>query len=275
MGAFTFISLRYYIGVLSLLPLFLYLKKHSSLAESLTVSAGIKQWHGKRFFAAALTASLCNWGGAVLVQIGLHTTDAARAGFISSAYIAIVPLLDFLIFRKKASHRIWVGIAMAMVGLYLLCMADSSTMSPGDLAVVGSTICFASHILLWSHYSIHVDGLRFIIVEFLFTGTLSGIIGLATETMMWQDLSACLLPLLFAGVLGVGVTYTIQIYAQRFTSASMAALLMSMEAVFSSIGGVLILHETLTPREWTGCAIMFATILYVQMPAFQKKQSPA
>lgn len=272
LGAFTFISLRYYIGVLSLLPLLFYLRKHSDVTKSLIAAAGIKQWHGKRFALAALAASLCNWGGAVLVQIGLHTTDAARAGFISSAYIAIVPLLDFLIFRKKASYRIWVGIAMAMMGLYLLCIAESSAMSPGDLAIVGGTFCFAAHILLWSRFSPYVDGLAFIMTEFLCTGTLSGIIGLITETTTWGDLSACLVSLLFAGVLGVGVTYTIQIYAQRFTSASMAALLMSMESVFSSIGGVLILHETLTAREWTGCFIMFATILYVQMPAPKKKR---
>ena len=73
-------------------------------------------------------------------------------------------------------------------------------------------------------------------------------------------------PLLFAGVLGVGVTYTIQIYAQRFTPASVAALLMSMEAVFSAVGGVIILHETLSVREWVGCGIMLLTIFYVQLP---------
>lgn len=128
------------------------------------------------------------------------------------------------------------------------------------------TLCFALHILMWSRFSPHVDALPFMVVEFLCTGTLSGLVALFTESLTLADLTAAVVPLLFAGVLGVGVTYTIQIYAQRFTPASVAALLMSMEAVFSAVGGVIILHETLSVREWVGCGIMLLTIFYVQLP---------
>lgn len=155
---------------------------------------------------------------------------------------------------------------MAIVGLYLLCISDGFSLDVNDAAIMASTLCFALHILMWSRFSPHVDALPFMVVEFLCTGTLSGLVALFTESLTLADLTAAVVPLLFAGVLGVGVTYTIQIYAQRFTPASVAALLMSMEAVFSAVGGVIILHETLSVREWVGCGIMLLTIFYVQLP---------
>ena len=265
LGAFTFISLRYYLGVLSLLPLFFYMRRRKALA-ALEAGEEVERWHGSRFWLAALGASLANWGGAVLVQIGLHVADATKAGFIESAYIALVPVLDLLLFRKKTSRRVWIGIAMAIVGLYLLCISDGFSLDVNDAAIMASTLCFALHILLWSRFSPHVDALPFMVVEFLCTGTLSGLVALFTESLTLADLTAAVAPLLFAGVLGVGVTYTIQIYAQRFTPASVAALPMSMEAVFSAVGGVIILHEMLSVREWVGCGIMLLTIFYVQLP---------
>lgn len=155
---------------------------------------------------------------------------------------------------------------MAIVGLYLLCISNGFSLDVNDAAIMASTLCFALHILLWSRFSPHVDALPFMVVEFLCTGTLSGLVALFTESLTLANLTAAVAPLLFAGVLGVGVTYTIQIYAQRFTPASVAALLMSMEAVFSAVGGVIILHETLSVREWVGCGIMLLTIFYVQLP---------
>ena len=108
-------------------------------------------------------------------------------------------------------------------------------------------------------------------MEFLCTATLSGAVGLALESVSLGALAASIVPLLFAGVLGVGLTYTVQIYAQRFTPASVAALLMSMEAVFSAIGGVILLHESLSVREWLGCGIMLLTIFYIQIPMPRRK----
>ena len=136
-----------------------------------------------------------------------------------------------------------------------MCISDGFSLDVNDAAIMASTLCFALHILMWSRFSPHVDALPFMVVEFLCTGTLSGLVALFTESLTLADLTAAVVPLLFAGVLGVGVTYTIQIYAQRFTPASVAALLMSMEAVFSAVGGVIILHETLSVREWVGCGI--------------------
>ena len=107
----------------------------------------------------------------MLVQIGLHVADATKAGFIESAYIALVPVLDLLLFRKKTSRRVWIGIAMAIVGLYLLCISDGFSLDVNDAAIMASTLCFALHILLWSRFSPHVDALPFMVVEFLCTGT--------------------------------------------------------------------------------------------------------
>ena len=265
LGAFTFISLRYYLGVLSLLPLFFYMRRRKALA-ALEAGEEVERWHGRRFWLASLGASLANWGGAGagtdrspcgrrhqgrLHRIRLHRTGAGAGP-------AAVP--------EKTSRRVWIGIAMAIVGLYLLCISDGFSLDVNDAAIMASTLCFALHILMWSRFSPHVDALPFMVVEFLCTGTLSGLVALFTESLTLADLTAAMAPLLFAGVLGVGVTYTIQIYAQRFTPASVAALLMSMEAVFSAVGGVIILHETLSVREWVGCGIMLLTIFYVQLP---------
>ena len=149
LGAFTFISLRYYLGVLSLLPLFFYMRRRKAFA-ALEAGEEVERWHGRRFWLATLGASLANWGGAVLVQLGLPVADATKAGFIESAYIALVPVLDLLLFRKKTSRRIWIGIAMAIVGLYLLCISDGFSLDVNDAAIMASTLCFALHILMWS-----------------------------------------------------------------------------------------------------------------------------
>ena len=188
LGAFTFISLRYYLGVLSLLPLFFYMRRRKAFA-ALEAGEEVERWHGRRFWLAALGASLANWGGAVLVQIGLHVADATKAGFIESAYIALVPVLDLLLFRKKTSRRVWIGIAMAIVGLYLLCISDGFSLDVNDAAIMASTLCFALHILLWSRFSPHVDALPFMVVEFLCTGTLSGLVALFTESLTLADLT--------------------------------------------------------------------------------------
>ena len=146
LGAFTFISLRYYLGVLSLLPLFFYMRRRKALA-ALEAGEEVGAVARQALLAGVPGASLANWGGAVLVQIGLHVADATKAGFIESAYIALVPVLDLLLFRKKTSRRVWIGIAMAIVGLYLLCISDGFHWT-NDAAIMASTLCFALHILM-------------------------------------------------------------------------------------------------------------------------------
>ena len=240
------------------------MRRRKALA-ALEAGEEVERWHGRRFWLAAWEPALPT--GAVRCwyrSVSMWPTHQGRLHRIR--YIALVPVLDLLMFRKKTSRRVWIGIAMAIVGLYLLCISDGFSLDVNDAAIMASTLCFALHILLWSRFSPHVDALPFMVVEFLCTGTLSGLVALFTESLTLADLTAAVAPLLFAGVLGVGVTYTIQIYAQRFTPASVAALLMSMEAVFSAVGGVIILHEMLSVREWVGCGIMLLTIFYVQLP---------
>lgn len=265
LGAFTFISLRYYLGVLSLLPLFFYMRRRKALA-ALEAGEEVERWHGRRFWLASLGASLANWGGAVLVQIGLHVADATKAGFIESAYIALVPVLDLLLFRKKTSRRVWIGIAhghsgpVSVVHLRRLLTGRERCRHHGQHPVLRPAYPDVESVFApRGRPALHGGGVPLY-------RTLSGLVALFTESLTLADLTAAVVPLLFAGVLGVGVTYTIQIYAQRFTPASVAALLMSMEAVFSAVGGVIILHETLSVREWVGCGIMLLTIFYVQLP---------
>ncbi|MEA5142431.1 MAG: DMT family transporter [Oscillibacter sp.] len=271
LGAFSFIAARYLVGALSLLPLIVITSsRRQQKAVAVDSGASDEQWHGKHFITAAALCSCANWGGSVLVQIGLHSTSASKAGFISSAYIALVPVIQLLFLKKKSSYRVWIGIIMAICGLYMLCISDVTGIERGDVAVMGSTICFAIHILLWSHVSPHVNGLHFVMTEFTCSALLAAIVAAFAETFQWSAIVQCIWPILFAGVLGVGLTYTIQIYSQRFTSSAIAALLMSMESVFSAVGSVLILHESLSIREWIGCIIMLATIVFIQCPLSQK-----
>lgn len=203
--------------------------------------------------------------GTNLQQKGLETTTSGKAGFITALYIIIVPILG-LFLKKRVRWTIWISIGVAAVGLYFLCIKDSFTIQPGDFYTILCAFCFAIQILLVDHYAQLVNGIDLSCAQFLVVSVISLIGMAATETPTLSSLHGCLWSILYVGILSSGVAYTLQILAQRDSNPTVISLLMSLEAVFATLAGALILHDHMAGREYLGCGLMLFAVILAQLP---------
>ena len=202
----------------------------------------------------------------IVQQTGLLYTSAGKAGFITALYILLVPLVSFLFFRKKIHRRIWLAVALGVLGLYLLCVNESFRLTRGDALMCLCALLFSGHILCCDHFAPRGNPVRISAVQFLTVTVISGVLALLLETPTLAGVLAAAVPILYCGVVSAGVGYTLQMVAQKITDPTVASLLMSLESVFAVLGGALILHERMSGRELLGCAVMFAAILLAQIP---------
>ncbi len=199
-------------------------------------------------------------------QIGMVTTSAGKASFITAIYIVMVPLFSLLI-GKKVAPTVWIGLAVAMVGFYFLCVKDGFTLEAGDLWVLSCALIFPLQILTIDRFGgggKNVDPLRISQTQFLVTGLISLPLMFLFEDPSMAQIWDARYTILYTGVLSCGVAYSLQIVGQMRCEPTLAALIMSMEAVFGALFGALILHERLSPVELLGCALVFSAVLIVQ-----------
>ena len=199
-------------------------------------------------------------------QIGLIYTTAGKAGFITAMYMLLVPLLSFVLFRRRISRRVWLAVAVGVAGMYLLCVNEAFRLTRGDALMCLSALLFCGHILCCDHFSPCGNPVRISAVQFATVTVITAVIAMLTEEPTWDKIRSAAVPILYCGVVSAGIGYTLQMVAQKFTDPSIAALLMSLESVFAVIGGALLLGERMTGRELLGCAVMFLAILLVQIP---------
>ncbi len=202
-----------------------------------------------------------------LQQMGLVSTTAGKAGFITALYVVLVPVAAWFLLRKNPGKVIWLGVLIAVGALWLLCMpADGGfVLQSGDLLVLGCAVCFTFQILCVDHYAARVSGVKLARDEFLVTGGLSMLIAVATEPISWEGVLEALIPILYAGIMSGAVGYTLQVLGQRDTDPTVASLLMCMEAVFAVLTGVLLIGEKMTVRETVGCVLMFCAVILAQL----------
>ena len=196
-------------------------------------------------------------------QIGISQTTVGKAGFISVLYILIVPFFGLLL-KQKLPKMIWPCCALAVAGLYLLCMNESFSISQGDFTVLISAAAYAVHIIAIGHFAPKVDCVKLSCLQFLVCGTISIVVMLIFEKPDFNNIIAAWLPILYAGALSGGVGYTLQTVAQKWTKPSVASLLMSFESVFAVLAGAVILNQIPSRREIIGCALMFVSIILIQ-----------
>lgn len=265
-GPFTFQAVRCLLAVLFLFPLSFLLD-----AEKADVKTSFQKWLDPRLWKAGVICGLALFVAASLQQVGLIYTDAGKAGFITAMYIVLVPILG--IFRKqKPSAAIVISVILAVAGLYLLSCLNAQGINKGDLLVMGCALAFAVQITCIDMMGLQLDGLRLNCVQALVVCVLSTPFMLLTETVDIANIAACWLPLGFAGVLSMGVAYTLQIQGQKDLEPTTASLIMSLESVFAVLGAWLILKETMAAHELLGCALVFAAVLLSQLPANKKTQ---
>lgn len=207
-----------------------------------------------------------------LQQMGLETTTSGKAGFITALYIVIVPIAGIFL-HKKAPRAIWLSVALAVVGLYLLCVQESFSITEGDWYVLLCSFCFAGHILIIDHFTQRVDGVALSCVQFLVVAVLSAGVMLAREPVDLAGIRACLVPILYVGIFSSGVGYTLQILAQKDSDPTVVSLLLSLESVFATVAGALILGDRMSGKEYLGCVLMLAAVVLAQLPDFRNRRS--
>ena len=263
-GPFTFLCTRSILGGVVLLPVIAVMRKQEKSAE--------KSENRRILFLGGICCGIMLFIGSALQQVGIQYTTAGKAGFITAMYMVLVPICG-LFFGKRPGGRTWAAVVVALVGMYLLCLYGSGiqNLGKGDLLEILCALGFTAHILVIDHFSPKVDGVKMSCIQFFVCGILAGIFMLILETPSWENIRAAAMPILYAGILSSGVGYTLQIVAQKDTQPTVASLLMSLESVFAALGGWLILHQTLAPRELLGCALMFAAIILAQLPGKAKQ----
>lgn len=261
-GPFTFNSVRNVIGGIVLIPcIFLFRKIKTEKRPLIT----------KTELMGGLCCGIALFAASSFQQLGLLHTTVGKAGFITALYVVIVPILG-LFFRKRVSFVTWICVVLAVAGLYLLCMTEGSfALGYGDLlALIGSAL-FAIHILIIDYFSPRGDGVVISCIQFFTCGILSGI-GMLFENPMMGEVLTAKWPILYAGVLSCGVAYTLQVVGQKGVNPTVASLILCLESVVAVLAGWLLLNETLSMREFVGCALMFVAIVLAQLPMPKKKE---
>jgi drug/metabolite transporter (DMT)-like permease len=195
----------------------------------------------------------------------MQYTSAGKSGFITAFYIVMVPVLGIFI-KQKTGWRVWLAVAIAIAGLYFLCITESFTIGKGDIYIFLCALVFSMHILVIDHFSPKVNGVKMSCIQFFVVGVLSVPCILMFETVTIEAVNASWGPILYAAVLSSGVAYTLQIIGQKNVNPAIASLILSLESCISVLAGWAILGEQLSARELTGCVLMFGAILLAQLP---------
>lgn len=265
-GPFTFNAIRCVLGGMVLIPVILVLKKKKETgAENQEKEDKKTLWMG----GIACGVILCIASN--LQQFGIMEASVGKSGFFTALYIVMIPVIGIFI-GKRPGIKLWFCVALAVVGMYLLCMKDGSfTIERADIMLLLCALAFSFHILVVDYFSPKVDGVKMSCIQFFVCGVLSAAGMLFTETPDISNIQAAWLPLLYAGLLSCGVGYTLQIVGQKGINPVIASLIMSLESVISALAGWVILGQVLSPKEILGCVLMFVAIIITQIPIGNKK----
>lgn len=267
-GPFTFQMVRCFLAVVFLIPVsFLLDIGKCSIGESLA------KWKKPKLWKSSIICGVALFAASSLQQIALVYTDAGKAGFITAMYIVLTPVLG--LFRKRTPPKSTVlSVIMAVVGLYLLSCMGVTEINKGDLCLMGCALAFAVQINCIDHFSEGLDGFRMNCIQALTVAVLSIPFVAFTETVDVSNLLACWFPLCFAGMLSMGLAYSLQIVGQKEMEATAASLIMSLESVFAALGGWWLLQERMSGTELLGCGLVFAAVVISQLPE-KKSQKKA
>lgn len=265
-GPFTFNAIRCVLGGLVLIPVILVLKKKKE-----TGAENQEKEDKKTLWAGGIACGVILCIASNLQQFGIMEASVGKSGFFTALYIVMIPVIGIFI-GKRPGIKLWFCVALAVVGMYLLCMKDGSfTIERADIMLLLCALVFSFHILVVDYFSPKVGGVKMSCIQFFVCGVLSAVGMLFTETPDISNIQAAWLPLLYAGLLSCGVGYTLQIVGQKGINPVIASLIMSLESVISALAGWVILGQVLSPKEILGCVLMFVAIIITQIPIGNKK----
>lgn len=265
-GPFTFNAIRCVLGGLVLIPVILVLKKKKE-----TGAENQEKEDKKTLWAGGIACGVILCIASNLQQFGIMEASVGKSGFFTALYIVMIPVIGIFI-GKRPGIKLWFCVALAVVGMYLLCMKDGSfTIERADIMLLLCALAFSFHILVVDYFSPKVDGVKMSCIQFFVCGALSAVGMIFTEIPDISNIQAAWLPLLYAGLLSCGVGYTLQIVGQKGINPVIASLIMSLESVISALAGWVILGQVLSPKEILGCVLMFVAIIITQIPIGNKK----
>lgn len=258
MGPFTFNGARFFMGSIALMPLICIRRKKDKERKTPREGMKITLMGGICCGLALCMASLCQ-------QFGIMYTTVGKAGFITTLYIIIVPVMGVFL-KKKVPGKVWIGAVIAAFGMYLLCMSEKMALSKGDTYVFFCAILFAIHILSIDYFSPKADGVELSCIQFLTAGVISSVFAFIVEKPQLSSFIDGIIPLAYAGIMSCGVAYTLQIIGQKDLDPTVASLILSLESVVSVLAGWILLGQALCRRELLGCVLVFGAVILVQLP---------
>ncbi|MCD6447221.1 MAG: DMT family transporter [Candidatus Marinimicrobia bacterium] len=283
-GPFFYTAIRFGIGVLCLLPIYFITRKRErkrkiKVKDKAKVKNKIERESRTRTEVERKTVLFSGLIVGVLLflavsaqQIGLQTTTAAKASFITALYMVLVPIFGIFL-KHKTSNIIWISIGIALAGVYFMSITKDFTIDRGDLFVIACAILWAVHFLFIAHYSSRVGAIRLSLLQFLVCAILSIIVALFTEPINLKALSPALPSILYGGIGAVGIAYTLHVVALKDANPAYASLILSTESVFGALGGWLILHETMSSRQILGAILIMGAVLITQIKRTSHKDT--
>lgn len=272
---FTYNFSRSVLGAIALLPLIFFMdKKREKACETDSRKDVSKTGWNKTLIMGGIATGIVLAVATNLQQLGLTLgVGAGKAGFITTLYIIMVPLIGIFI-GKKIRPIIWFCVLLGAVGFYMLTLAGKNVglrITGGDLYMLLCALGFACHILVVDHFSPKCDGIKMSCIQFAVAGFICFVAMLLFENPNIEAIKDCWLPIAYCGICSSGIGYTLQIVAQKHAEPTTASLIMSLESVFATISGTLFLSERMTAIEWVGCAVIFVAVILAQLPSKEER----
>lgn len=266
-GPFTYLCSRSLIGGIVLLPLIKFFGKNNNDFTPQDTKGS------KTLIIGGICCGLALFVASSFQQVGIKYTTVGKAGFITSLYMIIVPIIGVMLGRK-ASKKVWISVVIAIIGMYFLCMNGESGINKGDLLVLCSAVGFSFHILIIDKFSPKVNGIKMSCIQFWVCAAASEVCMFIFEEPNMNNILSAWASILYAGALSSGAGYTLQIIAQKDIDPTVASLICSLESVFSVLFGWVLLGQALSAKELFGCALVFAGVILTQLPERRKAVSP-
>lgn len=249
LGPFTFNTLRYLIGAVTILPF--------------AISSMKKEMDWKKTIKGCLICGALLSAASIMQQIGIAESGAGKGGFITSLYIVIVPCLS-VVLRKKIQKKTWIAAFLAIIGMFLLCIKNGTGIAESDIYLIICSFLFSFYMIALDTVGKDIDGMLLSFFQFIIADILT-LPGMIAEKPELGTILSSWLPLLYAGILGSGIAYTFQIVAQKYVKPQKAAFLLSLESVWAAIEGAVLISERMTGKETVGCILVFLAVMLSQL----------
>ena len=263
-----FNGIRSMLGATILLPVIFFLNFRKKEEE-------VKK-NNKTLFIGGLICGTLLYIATALQTTGMVYTSPGKSGFITALYMVIVPIIG-LFSGKKTRGVLWIGVLIALMGLYMMCITSAQRINIGDVLTLACAFIFAFHILAIDYFSPKVDGIKLAALQFFVCGAINLIYVFIFEDVELKPILDCWIAIGYSGIFSCGVAYTLQIVGQKYTDPTSASILMSLESVFATLTTVILVAcgwnltgGQLTLREIAGCILMLLAIILVQLPEKKK-----